>query len=284
MTRALPYLLLGLLTACPAPAAPKFRLVPFPWGSAVVTGNHLTPGAVAYWRFEEATGNALDSSGNGRTLTENGTLASGTGVVDDCRVYDKSVETDYFSRSADSAFGFSGDFTVTAWVQFDIGPPDTDDMSVISMGDFTGANFSWLIELDSGVSDDLISFYWSTDGTFNPGNVVQFTVTGGVTDTVWYFIVVRRTGSTLHISATDISDGSVATDATGTVSGALFYDGTDQLRVGDLEGSDIHDMNGLIDEMGVWSRYLSDCEVGWLFTAKAGSFTWPDFDSNTCAP
>lgn len=255
--------------------------VPFLWDNTS-GGNNLLTGLEAFWRFEETTGNALDSSGNGRTLTENGTLASGTGVVGTDRLYADADETDYFERASEAVFGFSGDFTITAWVDADFTAPAVDDKTILARGDYGGSNFSWLLLFDNGATEHF-SFYWSTDGTFNPSNIVDFDTGTSISGTSgFYFVVIRRTGTTLKISGTHITDLVLATEATGTVSGTLFHDGTNTLRAGDLEGSDIHDMRGAIDEVGIWSRYLSDCEIAWLWRAKAGTFTYTSFNGLPC--
>lgn len=248
---------------------------------AGVTGNNLVPNAELYLRLNEASGNATDSTSNGRTLTESGTVGSDTGVVGDARTFVDDDETDYLYRASESVFGFTGDFTITAWVDLDNTPPAIDDKTIISRGNYAGANFSWALIFDNASPDDKFIFYWSTDGVFNAGNVVEFTLSGDASTGDFYFLAVRRTGTTIHISATYRSD-PLESDVTATCSGAFFDDGTNELRVGSLEGSTIHDMRGKIDEVGIWSRYLNDCEIAKLFTAKSGSFTWPSFDSNPC--
>lgn len=256
--------------------------VPFLWTTTPSTGNHLTPDIIAYWRFEETTGGALDSSPNGRDLAENGVVGTAAGVVSNNRTYADDDETDYLYRSPESVFAFAGDFTITAWVLLDNAPPATDDKTIISKGDFAGSNFSWWLEFDNAGASSNFRFYWSTDGTWNSGQFVSSDLGSTASEADYYFVVVRRTGSTLHVSATFRGDPLTA-DTTGTSSGAYYDDGTADLQVGNLVGSTIHDMRGAIDEMGVWGRYLSDCEVEWLYTARDGTFTYPSFDPYTCA-
>jgi hypothetical protein len=254
--------------------------VPFPWGAAA--GNHLVPDAIAFYKFDEGSGNATDASGNGKTLTDNGSVGAGTGVVGGSRTFTFTT-SEFLERSYDAEFNLGSAFTIAGWVQFDDAPPAVDDMAIVAKGDTTTpGNFSYLLELDSGVSSDLISFYWSTDGTIDFGNVIQFDL-GGDVAADWYFICLRWNGTTLHLSASYIGD-PLAADVTASFSGTIFNDGTGSLRVGSLQGTPDHDLRGQADNLGFWNRYLSDCEVGKLFTAKSGSFTWPSFDSNPCVP
>lgn len=257
--------------------------VPFLWDNSSATGNGLLNNLLAFWQFDEASGNALDASGNGQTLTVSGGPGSGTGVVAGSRTFDETTP-DYFTRSFNSAFGFPGQGgTIALWGQFDLGAPHIDDKCMIARGDFSGSNFSWALIFDNATPNDLVSFYWSTDGTFNAGNVLSFDLGGSVGGN-YYFICLRWDGSTLHLSATDQTAGSLAADVTTSFSGTLWNTGSPALSVGRLEGSSAHYMRGQLDDMGVWSGYLSDCDVGWLFTAKAGSFTYGSFDPFLCVP
>lgn len=257
--------------------------VPFLWtpGGSPVTGNGLLNNLLAFWEFDEASGNALDSSGNGHTLTATGTPGSGTGVVAGSRTYDET-NPDYFTEAFATAYGFvGGSFTIAGWGQFDIGSPHIDDKSIIARGDFGGSNFSWALIFDNASPNDLISFYWSTDGLFNPANVVSFDL-GGSVSVNYYFVCLRWDGVNLHLSATESTDSAVAADTTAAFSGSFWNSGSPTLSVGRLEGSSAHYMRGQTDNMGVWSSYLSDCQVGWLFTSKLGVFTYQNFDALNC--
>lgn len=267
-----------LLLLCLQLKADNF--IPFflPSGS-VIYGNHLLPDLIAFYRFDEASGNAIDASGNGRTLTDvSADIGSEGGVVNDARIL-SYVDTNYFERSYDAGFAFSGPFTITCWARFtDVGV-EVNDMTLVAKGDYGGSNFAYLLELDSGSATDYIAWYWSEDGIFAPGNRLEFDL-GGFVGADWYFIVFRWSGTTAHLSATYFGD-PLSVDVT-TPMGTPFDDGTASLRVGSLEGLNDHDLNGNIEETGFWNRYLSDCEVAWIYTAQLGSFSYPSFDSNTC--
>src|SRR5689334_9161442 len=163
--------------------------VPFLWDNSSGTGNGLLNNLLAFWQFDEASGNLIDVSGNGNTLTAHGTPGSGTGVVAGSRTYDET-NPDYFTEAFNDAFAFSGGaFTITCWGQFDT--TVTSDMSLIARGDFGGGvNFSWALLFDNGTPDDAVNFFWSTDGTFNPGNVISFDL-GGSAGLNYYFICLR---------------------------------------------------------------------------------------------
>lgn len=245
------------------------------------TGNYLLNNVVAYWTLNETSGNASDSSSNARTLTQNGSPGSDTGMVSTGRTFSSTTHGDYFSRTTESAFAFGGNaFTITAWASFNARSLDPNDMTVIGRGDITGSNFSWWLFLDHGSPNDSMYFVYSTDGTFDLGNSITFPISGEI-GTGFNFIAVRWDGTTLRISVTHNSESALEADQTKALSGTL-YAGTPTLRVGEVEGSTAHDMGGTLDEIGVWSRSISDCELEWLFTAKAGSFTYANFNVLPC--
>ena len=268
-------LLLALLF-CYSASAQLF--IPYLGGS---TGNYLDVDLLAFWEFEEESGDAVDSSGNGRTLTENGTPTSGPGLVGLARGYSTTDHTEYFSRATEEEFAFTnGIFTIAVFVNLDPANYATSDMTIISRGDYSGTNFSWSLQKDYGTPNDSIQFYWSTDGVFNITNVVEFEFDGGV-EGGYYFIVVRGDGANVRLSATFYGEDNLASDSVAALGGTIFAgDGT--LRVGDLEGSDLHDMGGTIDQLGVWSRYLASCQLKWLYTGRLGAFNAAQFDANTC--
>lgn len=247
------------------------------------SGNHLSPNVVAFWKFDEHTGDAVDASGNGKTLTQNGSVSDGAGnaVVGSSRAFSAVNDTDSFTRTHDSAFNFGTNaFTLTCWAYFDSGGGSvTGDMSLISNGSYNLNTMSWWLALDHGTPDSL-RFQFSTNGVYNFTDAAVFTFDGGVVGSGWYFIVARWNGSTIHLSATDIGASMLASDGTAAFSGSFYANTTDNIYVGDIDN--IHDLGGGLDEMGIWSRYLSDCEVAKLFTAKGGILSFGGFDSNVC--
>jgi Concanavalin A-like lectin/glucanases superfamily len=262
------------------------------------TGNRLLTDLVAFWQLNKPAqaspgGDEPDSSGHGYTLLQNpsGTRpTSGTGVVGFSRGFSGTDPADYlYGNFPEVAFAFTNDFTITAWCSFAPRSPATDDFTIVSRGnvgtDPGPYNFSYLFELDSGSQDDYLAFYWSTDGHLNAGNRIAKSV-GEVSFLVdWFFVYIRREGANLYINATYKNDPF---DPAAEVSqpfgaGALYKGGTLPVRLGRWDTSNVHDMNGQIDEMGFWNRSLSPCELKYLFSAKGGVFTYLNFDPFPCA-
>ncbi len=83
-------------------------------GSSATIGpdqTYLTNGLMAYWKMDETSGNAIDSGGNGYTLTNNGTIPFGTGKFGGASgTYDGSSR--YFSTASTIA----GVMSISMWV------------------------------------------------------------------------------------------------------------------------------------------------------------------------
>jgi hypothetical protein len=241
-------------------------------------GNGLLTNLLAYYRFEETSGNALDSSGNGRTLTEHGTILSDpSGIVAKARTYTREDHF-YFSNSS-SVFNPASAFSVTGWAKFNPEPLAINDFTIAAKGSYPGGTLSWWLLLDHGTPDDHLTLYYTVDGSTL--QTLSVTFTGGVNSNLYYFIALRWDGTTLRLSATPQTDSAVATDSTALFAGP-FYTSPDPLVVGDMPGSSIHAMDGVIDELSFYNTSLSDCMVGKLFGAKDGSFTYPDFTAGAC--
>jgi hypothetical protein len=236
--------------------------------------NGLLNGLQAYYKFDEGSGDALDSSGFGRDLTENGTVANlSPGMLETARYHDSSDDTDYLSvASADwNTFG-AGDFTISLWAKLQESDGETQDQVLVAKCDsIDGA--SWVVELDKGLSYDYSYALWlsvSEDGGFGSllTPVVSLPLTEPLDSDKWYFICVRRSGNTVTLFYYPENDPDAMRTATGTFAGTLYDNSTVPLTVGTLLASGSPDPNfdveGGIDEMGIWKRALTDVQIGLL--------------------
>lgn len=269
-----------------AEAGGKIRHVPFPWGS--YTGNHLTPGIIAFYRGDEASGNLVDASGNGRDMTQQNSVASDSvGIVNSARRFSitaSPADTNYFTSSS-SAFNFgSTPFTMTAWLELSDWGVTPGDFTIAGKGVYGAGDLSWWWWIDHGSPDDIVYFSFSSDGTYtwpDTSKEVSITVAGGL-GAANYFAYVRWDGSTLKMSVTYAGDGSLAAETTKAFAGP-FRTSADLATIGVNPGNYFTTVFTL-DEIGFWARELSLCELGKEFAARGGVFSWPNFDSNTCTP
>ena len=99
--------------------------MPFDQQQARVVTTPLS-NVLALWQFDTATGQAFDSSGNGRALTLTGAPTSPAGQANFSEALGLNGTTQHAART-DAALQLSTDFTVEAWVR----APDTTGSKVI---------------------------------------------------------------------------------------------------------------------------------------------------------
>ena len=187
---------------------------------------------VAYWAFDETNGSsAIDSSGNGNlgTLMGNATFAPGK--------IGNAVNLDGTNSGVDIPdLSFPGDFTIAAWVYLR-GAVFNDDV-LIGQTLWGGQDINFCCP-------GLRLYTGSTDA---------ITASSAVLSDVWTHCAITRSGSTLKLYLNGILDatssGFAATFITEAI-GRSWSTTTD----------------GLIDEMYLFDRALSDNEISQLYSA-----------------
>ncbi len=212
------------------------------------SGTGLLTNLEAYYDFEETTGNAADSSGNSRTLTEQGTVPSTTGKLGNAREYTGSTSNIFTSTDAAFSPG-SSHWSVALWLY-------ADTLSQSSFPGIVGirdsSNVEWFVLFAPNFVD--ISAGAAADGT-----AVTSVGTTGFSATTWTLIVATN----INIS----KDGGAFVSA--AFAGPVFS-GTAQLEVGSRsDGSSAWD--GRIDELAFWTdRALTIEDVGLIYNSGAG--------------
>ena len=203
----------------------------------------LTDGLIAYYKFDESSGNAADATGNGHTATvysysrsagKIGNALTGVGTTE--------IATDAAMKPAE--------FTITAWVKTGVG---TNIYPLL----LTGNSSSARVRLSVG-----------------DGNVASFSINNSVYGTSthygntyiprgeWCFICCSFDGSDQRIFFNGSEDaGSLnfphaitySTDSCGMESADPYSVGTQQL-----------------DEVGFWNRALTFGEIASLYRSGAG--------------
>lgn len=210
----------------------------------------LTDSLVAYWSLES---DGTDATGRGNTLTNSGATFT-TGKVNN-GVDLESGDSDYL-YIADNPDVSSGNvnFTATAWVKF-----ETVISSAVILNKFNDtADREYLLRV-SGTS---LQWLWSTNAV---GGRVDLTATtfGAVSTGTWYFVEAGHNAST---NQTWISVNAGTRD---TASASGGNDGAAAFEIGRQgNASNYHD--GLVDEVGIWKRVLSEAEIDELYNSGTG--------------
>jgi hypothetical protein len=198
-----------------------------------------------YWAFENS---GADGSGNGRAVTLQGGATYGAGRLGQGLLLDGAQGSGASRILDDAVFDFAGDFAIQVWVN----PDETSREQTLIEKFIGGGGPTWTLTFLGG------QFYVSgTGAVINTGT--------GFTAGAWHQVIVSRSGGTISV----YYDG--AAGPTGGLAGAL-PDTTAPLLIGARNASDGRNftLDGTIDEVAIWSRALSEAEIGSLWNGGAG--------------
>ena len=223
----------------------------------------LLNGLVAYWSFNDTTGDAADLTGRGNHLTAYDGPGSFYGKLGLGRTLDGV--TQYFGRpsSGNDDLTLGGtDFTITTWLR----PNST--YPLVYLGKYNGT-----------IGE--ITIYSSSNGQYtydlhgSTGRVGRI-LGGSIFTGEWQLVVARYKASTRQFDLTvnNVLVGSAVTDGPVGQTTAAF-------TIGRRENG-IHFANGLVDDTGVWKRWLTNDELSQLWNSGAG-LAYP-FDGSTAPP
>ena len=222
-----------------------------------VTSNTFLTGLYAYYKLDEASGNAIDASVNGRTLTA-GTAGSVAGIINTARSFPGSNAA-VFTGATTSLFspGFNHFFT-TFWVKVATLSQTNTDTGLLGKMTFP-SDAEWLVYYRS--DNHKIRIGATTDST-----TLIFTesTTALANTTSWYFVAAGWDGTNLKVSVN--GEAYVTTSFAGPVFSAAGI----KFTLSDEGGS--NDLNGRIDEVAIWigRNDLTISEVQQLYNNGAG--------------
>ena len=211
---------------------------------------------IALYAFE---GNTNDTSGHGL----NGTIKQGT-LVSSGRTGGGSAlkveKAGYVDLGNPPSLDFAtGDWTVTAWYKTAMtGTGDANKGTIYSKGgDSTGGKRYALIvsETVEGVvtlvtDDDVTKYVLDSKSKTN--------------DDQWHFVAGQREGTTLRIYIDGQLEGTATIPATYNLSGTSQHDAYIGAMTNHTDSSLYKLYNGLIDDVRVYNRALSQGEILWL--------------------
>ncbi len=207
-----------------------------------------TNGLVAYYPFN---GNANDESGNGNNGTVNGASLTTDRFGKPLNAYSFNGGGNNISCGNGSTLQISGNITVCAWAKLQ---PTSHGQVVINKY-YLSADRGWLIETStSGIVQFNVR---SGGGTFftSGGNYSIF-------DNSWHFLVGQRVGDVIKIYVDGNLRGQNDTNHSGSISGSV------DLRIGvqsDRPTDPATFANGLIDDVFIYNRAISESEISELY-------------------
>jgi hypothetical protein len=211
-------------------------------------GNIPRDGLVGEWLFD---GNANDTSGNGN----NGTVYGATIAADRFGNTNKAYNfdgNDFIDCGNNSSLNIFSEYTIQAWVNFNV---------ITDYNNVNGGNT--IVSKDAGGNPKWIFGYSKTIGKLvfhrcipNFGGEDSHSLSWNPTLNRWYQIIVTIKANTYSYYIDGVAFGSdIVTQSMPIVNAPL--------EIGRAEGSFY--LNGLIDDVRIYNRALSDLEIQALY-------------------
>lgn len=221
----------------------------------------LIDNIVAYWKLDESSGNAADSTGNGYTLTIQGTTTYSPALIaNGGDLGSTDANSNGFSRGDGMSIDLSGASSVSLWVKF-TGTP-IGIRRLMTWGSTTGTSRYFQLNYDDA----------TTTLTVNASNS-NINATIDLTDSAWHqvgYTCSAAGATTLYHNGTSVATGSRSTDTASA-----------QFAIGNVSAFNFGSP-AIFDEIGTWSKELTSAEMTELYNSGIGlSYPFTGASSNS---
>ncbi|NTW32920.1 MAG: LamG domain-containing protein [Bacteroidetes bacterium] len=216
---------------------------------------NIAGGLIAYWKFDESNGNATSSVGS-NTLTNNNSVTYVSGKIGNASSFDKTIgpNTQYLSIADKPELSFSTAFTVSSWINLKSNALNVRTVFAHKYSPWiTFQTSQIIIETSNNGTTELVSS-WNGNWTLN----------------TWYHMVVTYDGSLSAGARMKVYINNVLLTSASENSPSSLNDPSSAITIGHFTDLGERAWDGLIDEMGVWSRALTSTEVTTLYNSGAG--------------
>src|SRR3989344_5253607 len=220
----------------------------------------LTSGLVGHWTFDgpNMLTNVRDSSGQGNNGSLIGQAATTTvpGKVGQALQFDGTDDYVNVGTGLNSSLTVNDAFSLAFWLR----STGSSEISVIANADLDSpyVGMEVLIEADGDIRLDI-----NSDGD----NLDRITVTAGLHDSRWHYVVIAHADSTASNTNVYI-DGVLKSKTVNSDSGADLNSSTN-LQIGARDGAN-RLFNGSLDDVRIYNRALTQAEITALYTATKG--------------
>ena len=221
-----------------------------------------TNGLVGWWPFN---GNANDESGNNNNGTVNGATLTADRFGNSGKAYGFDG-LNWISVQDANSLDFTTSFTISAWfnpTQFNIPDPGhTASNHIVSKIRTSNGGHLYHLGIDNSQNNFLYggAFNYSTD------NVYAYSTTS-ISLNNWHLGTITYDGTNLSIYL----NGVLQNSSNKVLS---LLNSAEPLQFGRVSGADPdREFFGKIDDIGLWNRALTECEVADLYNTKLGSFS-----------
>lgn len=213
----------------------------------------------AVWKFDEVTGNAIDSYGE-NDLTAGNAPGSTTGVIGTCRTFVRATPQ-WFEIAGNSEIS-TGDFDFTYTGKFYLANKTNVQTLMAERNATTSGNSKWTLIYNSGT--DRIEFYIFNSGTTS--NLVTATTFGSPPTGTWFYL---RWGHNNTTNQTFIEGNNTGENAT-TLTTVTPHAATLNLYFATQTTVHSSSLDGRIDNVKFWKKILSTDEQAYDYNAGAG--------------
>ena len=210
-----------------------------------------TSGLFGYWPFN---GNANDESGNGNNGAVNGAVLT----TDRFGVVDKSYSfsNDDITVNMQNSF-FSNDFSISTWVLL-------DNLNNSYPTFVTQQNSYLTLQFANTINPPVVNFYFLNNYQIPGQQVEDGVVNGGaIALNNWINVVIVNNNkiNKLYINGVLVSSSTSPSVIQGLGLGNF-------LKFGNGDELPLEEFNGKLDDIGIWSRALTQEEITNLFNAN----------------
>lgn len=215
----------------------------------------LLNGLLAYYAFETLT---LDSSGNGNTLTNTNTVAQGAGKILQGAVYDGAALR-FLSRASFS------DGTTASSHSFWLKTTTSNGPAWGNLKSPVGPGYLISIAQVGGSTNKIV---WDELTSFAEASTPAFNFSSSFANVVIVYDGTQSTNAGKIKMYINSNQQSLV--ITGTVPSSIVYISPSSLYIGSSGLFGTGNLNGTIDEYGIWNRALTPVEVNALYNNGSG--------------
>ncbi len=223
---------------------------------ATISGDFST-NLISHWKLDEASGTREDIHGS-NDLTANGTggVGAATGKINDGADLELS-DSDYLSIADASQTGLdiSGDMTMSFWVKFE-SLPDYG-MCVSKFGSSSNQR-----SYRFGQSGTTAIF--QNHHTGSAANTVTWAISPSLSTWYHYMLVYTASGGSAEL----FIDGTSQTSKSGL--STSMFNGTSPFEIGRSNSPSEYYLDGVIDEVSIWSTALTSGNVTTIYNSGSG--------------
>jgi hypothetical protein len=231
----------------------------------------LTDNLVSYWKLDETSGTRYDSTDTNNDLTDNNTVTYDTGKIENAAKFTRTnSESLSIADASQTGLDPTGDFSISLWMS------KTSDFQMAFVTKEAAGSRALEFMIYSNVNGGKPFCY------INDTSYVEGTTNLGYAG-AWHHIVLTYDYVT---SGTSVMKMYVDGSLEGTTSNAVgpLTNSTAAFYIGARGGYSDNYFNGLIDEVGYWSRTLTQAEVTSLYNSGNGlAYPFASSTNYTCS-